>query len=486
MTDSTVPSASAVNPASVPLILPAPGVKAVLPPIPGGEENLLPISALTRDLDVSFPRWAASNPSPTMPETLTLLWNGERVAERVWQAPIEDDDLFILLPREHLKEGVHEVCYEVKLWSGNVEGSQALTITIDTTPPQYPTTPARLQFQPEVELVGITRRYLENNENQVSAQVPQYDFKPGDRLVAYWEELAVGENEVLEVELTADLGVAFDGDVIERLGNGVRYASYRLQDRAGNSSSLSVPRDLKVNIEPPALRPMPFIVEAQSGNPAVLDPKNSTGGVTARVPEQSDDVARTEITLFWKGYGSYGSFQTATPTTPGGLDFKIPPAAIPANLGRDVEVYYSVAFLDYPDDEPEVSETYLLRVDKLPAQAFPNISCAQAVNGVVSLAAVPGSGASITIPAWPYKAVAEGMRINVWMTGFDHQGAQIREDLLMAQPVPANSSPVTTSLAKAVLQQVKIATSFTLRAQVSFDKGDSYMSHRLVDLRLDP
>jgi len=256
-----------------------------------------------------------------------------------------------------------------------------------------------------------------------------------------------------------------------------------VMDRAGNLSDLSIARDIDVKIEAPALRPMPHIVQAAQGNPAVLDPKNGTGGVTARVPEQSDDISRTEVTVYWKGHGDLGSFQTATPTAPGGLDFKIPATAIPANFKRELEVYYSVAFLDYPDSEPEISEVYPLRVTTI---SFQPIHCDQSVNNVVSLAAVPASGAGLRLPPWQYKPVAQGMLVNLSFSGFDHQGALFTENLLVEQPVPANTQPVTATLAKAILQRVKIATTFTLRAEVSFDNGDSYHAFRLLDLRLDP
>lgn len=480
VTDISNPNGLAADSAAAPRILPAAIVDAVLPDIPGGEENLLPISALDDDLKVTLPRWAGSNPEAGRPETVSLLWNGEVVAEKTWTAPIPDSDLFILLPHEHLTEGVHELGYEVKLWSGNVEGSEPLTLTIDTTKPQGL---VRLKFDNQVEIAGITRQYLESKDYQVPATVPDYGFKPGDRLVAYWEKLPDGDDEVLEVDLTESLELIFDGEVIESLGNGTRYVTYRVMDRAGNLSDLSAVRVIEVKIEAPGLRPMPHIVQASQGNPAILDPKNATSGVTARVPEQSDDISRTEVTVYWKGYGDLGSFQTATPTQPGGLDFRIPATAIPANFKRDLEVYYSVAFLDYPDNEPEISEVYALRVTMID---FQPIKCDQSINGVVKLSSVPASGAGLTLPAWQYKPLAEGMLVNLSVIAFDHQDLEFTENLLVEQPVPANAQPVTATLAKAILQRVKIATSFTLRAEVSFDNGDSYHAFRLLDLRLDP
>ncbi|WP_095157117.1 hypothetical protein [Pseudomonas sp. Irchel 3E13] len=484
MTDFNPSPNSITEPADDARELSLPIVDAVLPPIDGGQENLLPITALTAPLNVKFPLWPNSDPSPQQPETLVLLWNGAVVQSKTWTAPIASGDLFIELPKEHLREGIHRLGYRVENWLGNPEESALLTLTIDTTPPVGLQTPAKLVFPMDVIFGGITNRYLEANDNKVEATVPRtsYEYMPGDRLKGFWEEFPYGQNQVIDVELTPDLTVSFDGEMIEREGNGDRAITYLLQDRAGNVSRLSDFEKLNVNILPPEPRPLPTVVEAKPGHPGegVLDPKNTTSGVTARVPAQQDDISGAALTLHWSGFGAHGSFQTSTASSPDGLDFKIPASAIPANMGRQVEVYYSVK---WPTGEPEVSATYLLTVQKLATTTMMLLSCQQAGSGSLSLASTP-QGANLSMAPWPYKPLTDGMRINLWVTGLDKQNQAIRFDLLKGQVVPKNASPVTAVLPRADLLKLQVNKVFATRVAVSFDDGESYLDFRPLDLNL--
>ncbi|WP_175651644.1 hypothetical protein [Pseudomonas sp. Marseille-P9899] len=484
MTDFNPPSDSASTPVAQLLELPAPRVTAALDPIPGGEENLLPITALSAPLRVGFDKWPTSSPG-LGEERLDLLWDGRVAASKSWTAPIPDNDLFIMLPDENLApDGPHQLLYEVVDWAGNSHRSLPLTITIDTRAPVHPGNPAKLVFPTEVIFGGITNQYLEANNNRVEATVPKtsYTFKPGDRLKGFWEEGPYGQNQVIDVELTPDLTVCFDGEMIEREGNGERVITYLLQDRAGNDSKLSLSAQLTVNILPPEPRPLVTVVQAQPGNPGegTLDPKNTTSGVTARVPAQQDDISGATLTLHWRGFGDSGSFQTTTPSSPDGMDFKIPASAIPANMGRKVEVYYSVK---WPTGEPEISATYFLTVQKLATTTMMLLSCSQAGSGKLSLASVP-QGANLSMAPWPYKPLADGMRINLWVTGLDQQGASIRFDLLKAQVVPKNASPVTAVLPRADLLKLQLDKIFATRVAVSFDDGETYLDFRFLDLNL--
>ena len=69
-----------------------PSVGAVLDNIPGGQENLLPASALKDPLRVDVPMWLNSDPAPSEPEHLYLYWNDEKVAEKTWTAPVPPGD----------------------------------------------------------------------------------------------------------------------------------------------------------------------------------------------------------------------------------------------------------------------------------------------------------------------------------------------------------------------------------------------------------
>lgn len=483
MNDLNPSRGSAVVPHNGSLNLAAPSVEAILDPIPGGEENLLPVSALGADLKVEFARWPTSNPGFGT-ELLTLWWDGEEVASKSWTGAIPEHDLFILLPKANLtRDGLHQLHYEVRDWGNNLHVSDPLAITIDTVAPAHPNNPAKLVFPMDVIFGHITNRYLEQNDDKVGATVPAYGYKPGDRLKGYWEDYPQGLKQVIDVELTEDLEVFFEGDMIRREGNGERAITYVLQDRAGNISRLSAFEKLTVNILPPEPRPLPSIVQAQPANPGegVLDPKNYSGGVTARIPAQLDDISAATLTVHWKGFGEHGSFQTSTPSSTDGLDFKIPGSALPANFGKKVEVYYTV---QWPTGEPETSAVYTVTVQRLLSGSFQKISCTQSSGGNLSLAAVPEAGANFSVPAWPFSPIADGMRINIWMTGQKPDNSAVRHDVLQGQPVPKGGHPVSAVLPRSFLLGLNLNATFASRVSVSFDDGETYLDCPFLDLKL--
>ncbi len=484
MTDSNPHSPSSLAPTPSTLDLSLPRVPLALEPIAGGEQNLLPISALTAPLRVEFDRWSHSNPGPGRPEILELLWNDVVVERKSWSAPIADNDLFILLPMQYLVEGVHQLRYRVTNALGNAEESDPLTVTIDTTPPAGMQAPDKMVFPYVVLQGGITNAYLANNENRVIGTVPQYGFKPGDRVKVFWEKVPASDTPFVDVELTETRTVTFEGDRIRALDNGAWLVSYVLEDRAGNVSRLSAFERIEVNIAPPVARIYPSIQEARPGNPGegVLNASEATSGVTAMVPEQPDDISEATLTLYWRGFGELGSFQTSQPSSGNGLNFKIPASAIPSNMGRQVEVYYT---LQWPGGgEPEVSATYTVRVVAMETYKMMLLTCQQSVNSTVSLARVPASGANLSMAPWPYKPSADGLRINLWVTGQDKQGKAIRFDLLQGVAVAKNSSPVPAVLPKPDLEKLQLNRIFAVHAAVSFDDGETYLEFKALDLNL--
>lgn len=484
MTDSTSQSLSSLAPTPGTLDLSLPRVPLVLEPITGGEENLLPISALKAPLRVEFDRWSNSNPGPGRPEILELLWNDVVVERQSWTAPIPDNELFIPLPMQYLVEGVHQLRYRVTNALGNAEESDPLTVTIDTTPPAAAQQPVKMKFPFAVVQSGITNTYLAQNQDRVIGTVPPYGFKPGDRVKVFWERVPASDRPFVDAELTDTHEVTFEGDRIRELENAPWLVSYLLEDRAGNVSRLSAFEQIEVRIEPPTPRILPSIHEAKPGNPGegVLNASEATNGVIAIVPEQPDDISEATLTVYWRGFGELGSFQTSQPIAGKNLRFEIPSSAIPSNMGRQVEVYYT---LQWPEGgEPEVSATYLLRVVAMETHKMMLLTCQQSVSGTVSLARVPASGANLAMGPWPYKPSADGLRINIWVTGQDKQDKVIRFDLLQGVAVAKNSSPVPAVLPKPDLEKLQLNRIFAVHAAVSFDDGETYLEFKALDLNL--
>ncbi|MHA6196310.1 hypothetical protein ACX3YG_18290 [Pseudomonas wadenswilerensis] len=459
---------------------PAPTVEGILPDHPdGGQKNLLPITLLVAPLRVDVARWSDD---PAGREILQLLWNGVVVAEKAWPGAAPEEDLFIELPVRYFTEGEHELAYRVINWQGNSGDSEPVTLTIDITPPKFPLPPEKLEFPIEVELGGITRRYLQYHENQVVVTVPLYDFQPGDTLLCYWEESPLGDELFHEEEVTEQHEITFDGTRIEDLGNATYAITYVLRDRAGNLSKLSSSVPIRVDIEAPVLREHPWVVEAEPGNPSSLDPTNYSGGVRVRVPKDpKDPFDVAQLSVHWEGYDENGSHIGITPEAEDEThwDFRIPASVIPANFKREVTLFYSV---DY-DGEPEISDTYTLAVGTIKGT---KVACLQSGGGQLRLSSVPADGADIRVPAWLYKAHTENMRINLWMSGIDSNNANIRFEILDGWPVDRNNDPVTAKLPKEEISRLKFNATFSLGASVSFDGGNSWVTFEFLDLNLVP
>jgi hypothetical protein len=81
-----------------------PRVPLLLGDVPGGQPNLLPVSALLNPLVVEVPQWTDSNPE-FGEETVTLFWNNQQVEQRHWTTPISPQDLLFEVPAHYLREG---------------------------------------------------------------------------------------------------------------------------------------------------------------------------------------------------------------------------------------------------------------------------------------------------------------------------------------------------------------------------------------------
>lgn len=110
-------------------------VTELLENIPGGDNNLLPVSATLQDLEVIVPMWPVSEPYPGEPEVLQLFWDEELVVERSWEAPVPPEDLKLSVPKEKLTHGAHELRYKVIDADCDASYSDVLQVLIDLQGP---------------------------------------------------------------------------------------------------------------------------------------------------------------------------------------------------------------------------------------------------------------------------------------------------------------------------------------------------------------
>jgi hypothetical protein len=101
-------------------------------------------------------------------------------------------DLIIWVPPQRLSEGLHQLSYKAKTSNAEEANSRILTITIDKTPPIL-VNEGPLIFPPAVVSGGVTEQYLNDNNDQVLAEVPDYlSPKPGDVITWYWSSSPTG------------------------------------------------------------------------------------------------------------------------------------------------------------------------------------------------------------------------------------------------------------------------------------------------------
>lgn len=292
-------------------LLPAPGVGVLLPDFEGGQPNLLPLSALSTPVRVDFDLWPNSHPDPGATETLELFWDDGALDSKTLPTPVNRADLYLDVPVQRLSEGEHRLCYTVTTRNHQTVPSEILTITIDRTAPVL-VNDGVLIFAPEVITNGVTADWLAAHDDKLIAELPTY-LTPaaGDLITLYWGSSPVGQDEVATHTLIRDdlgkpIQIEFAGDTIRQSGNGVRYAGYKIQDRAGNTSQRALAQELKVTALAPTL-PAPGVPSllpdgTQWDEIGLLPAADALKPLPVEVPawdHQPVSGARTLLTLYW-------------------------------------------------------------------------------------------------------------------------------------------------------------------------------------------
>lgn len=467
-----------------------PFVPVALPDIPGGEENLLPISALQQPLRVEFAMWGNSMPSPATPEVLRCYWDDREVAEKTWTAPVQPHDLHIEIEPAYLLEGQHRLYYELSIWNGTSDRSETLTLSIDRTAPQLGSDNGPLVFPDEVLAGGVTDAWLQANDDQLKALLPAYHtVRPGDTLSWYWEVSPLGshlagECTLTEEDIDAPLTLTFPGEQIRERGDGQRFALYEVRDRAGNLSRLSRAVELSVAATPvPRFLPAPTVDKAVStgSEQSVLDPKKATAGVRVVIPEEAQFHDGDQLTVQWAEPGSPGACQIAVPVSPGSREYAVAAGNVAPQMGKSIPVYYCVTT---PDEELP-SQRHTLSVQSLPTSGFPTIQCTQAAGSAsLSLAQVPMAGADLRLAKWMF--IAAGQRISIRASGVSASGGATEYPVLNNHEITLAqvTAGVAALLPRAWLAQLRLNNRFRLLVAVSFDGGLSEFAFPLLDLNL--
>jgi len=470
-----------------------PDVIGVLPAVPGGEENLLPNDAWLRPLRVEYGWWDDPSPLPEFSDIVQLIWDDNEaspVDEKHYEGsapPTLPPDLWLQVPVTKLDEGVHTLRYRLLPWNDptSPRDSVSVNVTIDKTAPVL-AMPSELVFPAQVIPPNkLTARYLDQNNDEVKAALPAYTApRPWDRITWYWGTSPGNQEQGGVIDLDdknyADpVVITIAGGLIRSRGDGRRYASYRVQDRAGNGTLRSESVELDVAATPiPRTLPPSKIKEATGGGiSGVLIPSDAINGVTVTIPPEAVIYDGERVFVQWAEQGSAGGYRTDTPITAGGREYKIPGDKIRYHVNRSLPVSYEVFEPGVVD--PHTSQPYTLKVDGL--SGMPTIQCDKVSGSKLSLASIPAGGyASFTLGSWTFMSTDQFLTVTV--EGIDASNSQkLIIPVLTQSPVPEVAQVISVGqVSKADLQRLKLNVAFEVRVKVSFDNKQTWQSFPML------
>lgn len=450
-------------------------VLEVLPDLPGGAPNVVPVAALGQPLTVMLPRWPESG--GLAGPWVRLYWNGALVHEAQLDRNFQDEDLVFSLSGLDLSHGRRLLSYTVTLGNGSESQGAAAVVTVDRVPPDLGIPLAQLVLP--VDLGSeVTDDYLQTHGDQLSAGVPAYGGQaPGDRIAWYWDRSLnayerVGEAPVAELE--PPMTVSFSGDLIRARGDGARFIYYLITDYAGNGAQSGITQ-LAVRATPvPRVLPVPQVTNATgSGASQTLKAIQAVGGIEVQIPANAVIKPGEQAALLFGEPGQVGGARL--PISAAGALICVAEREVAAHLDNRVAVRYEVVDVQA---EVHLSEPLQLTVNDARGLNFPTVQCALVDGSQLSLGRVPGTGAPLTLQPW--KMMTDYQRLMVRVTGVDRSGNPLDEAVVEGRQIQAHelASGVGADgdlvIPKALLERLMFNESFTVKGYLSFDGSGNW------------
>lgn len=209
----------------------------------------------------------------------------------------------------------------------------------------------------------------------------------------------------------------------------------------------------------------------------------ATTGVTVNLPAAANIPNDATVRMWWQGFGELIEAELV----PGeSRKFKVPATAIPANLDRVVEIYYSVRKQGTPEGVPDsVSQYYKLSVLKVPQVRWPIMVCEKASAGnpgSLKRGDVPAHGVAVYFNPVKWIYLADNQYIEMWLTGVGN----VREEIVARRRVTAAEASigVRLTLLPQHLASLPVNNNFTIHFVVSFDDNETDVTFRSLSLRL--
>jgi len=239
-------------------------------------------------------------------------------------------------------------------------------------------------------------------------------------------------------------------------------------------SSEQLALDVRASWRPEA----PIVVGAQEEPPGpsqgFIEAEGLGRGVNIKIPQEvllGDD---DKVQVHWDGYGTSGHSIVTEPEANDRRTFVISPAAVPANMGKRLNVFYQVM---RPGEAVATSMPFDLRVITVPKAGFRTIQCAQAPLGNLPLSKVPVTGAEFTLERWKFMAPDQLLTIQ----------AKSSTNVYLLENFPITAAHLTAGKVEATLgldylQKLGSGAHLTIEVSVSFDEGHSQTAFPTVPL----
>ncbi|WP_338801099.1 hypothetical protein V9L13_00015 [Pseudomonas sp. RSB 5.4] len=234
-----------------------------LPDTPDDEINQIPVSQQGKPFKCLVPRPAEAGETEITPGFIDLTFDGTLIENNryTYDTPLDSTILEIEMtfpPEFTATAGKHELGYIINQ-GGNVSESDPLECNVDNVPPRLV---FKLKVPEEVVNNGLTKKYLEENDDEVVIGVPHYlDMKIGDVIQMFYGDsipLAVLVDEVTRVDTTTDIELKLTAEQVFKKGEGEHGLFFKVTDRKGNPSAYSdsVPIMVVLTDPPEGLLPL--------------------------------------------------------------------------------------------------------------------------------------------------------------------------------------------------------------------------------------
>ncbi|WP_109513639.1 hypothetical protein [Pseudomonas ovata] len=390
---------------------------------------------------------------------------------------------------------------ELEIIEGSfVDVSYSIAYAVPTTPSFSPV--QRLEVVTQEPISRLPALIIKNFNDSalnpeafpdgVRLQVPLYqDIQVWDTVVVYADSVAVSRQTIAPYQgqvIAQQVDIStLDSQVLEfvlgypwlQANNGRQIQLGYTYARLDAAESGDV---LAVMLSKPLHLPTPIVEEATAEDSGEGPPRgylyadDVTVGVHIRVPDEAELGLDGQVQMHWQGHAGTGSIIVTEPMPSQPRRYFIPPAAIPANMDKRLEVFYQVTTAS--GEGPFKSRAFDLAIHA-PTHGWPAIQLTEPPSlDTLSLADVPSGGAVFILDRWMF--MAAGQRVRVRVDGLDRDDNPLRIPLRQGAAEPVTDAEFTAAklqvtFALSGLQALKLHNDFVVRVDTSFDDGDTYV-----------